>query len=454
MFFTIIIAVFIALAAEPKLEMVHDASFNPSLLLIYTILVVALSPVPGIILSAGIKPERLRDASGRARVLKRVRIWSVLYQVYLLGSFLLITYVIDWPLLTEGVLGMHRWVLIDELLRLLPFLVMLVLAWMPLYRVDRMLRRGVWSMREYIEFHFRQYVLFILMPFVVMVTVVDILVLLPGGDWLARTGLDYIVAASAMAGLYVMSPLILRHLWKTRRMPEGALRRRLHDLCKRAGMGCRDILVWETMGGHVVNACVAGIIARVRYVMVTDALMGSLSTDEIESVFAHEIGHVKRRHMVYYILFAIAFIALFAILGSTPLFSGLEPAEGANGTWEDALSFGGLALVGLGALYWGVGFAFVSRRMEAEADAYAVELTGSTENFVNALERISFFGGRARTAGSWRHFSIARRTGFLLACRADPQRLMRFKAGMSLMRWGIVSLAVVSVTAVAVRLVM
>ncbi len=447
MFFTIIVAVFIALGAEPKLELVRDPAFNPALRLIYTILIVALAPVPGMILSATIRPEDLRDSLGRTRILKRVRIGSILYQVYLLASFAVITYVVDWPLIIDGVLGMHGWVLIDELLRLAPFLGMLVLAWVPLYRLDRMLRQGHWTMREYMEFHFRQYVLFVLMPFVVMVTVVDVLGLLPAAGFLERTGLDYVVAIGAMSLLYVLSPLVLRYVWKTRRMEDGPLRLRLHGLCERARMGRRDILVWETMGGQIVNACVAGIVAPVRYVMVTDALMDALSPDEIEGVFAHEIGHVKLHHMVHYALFAVGFIALFIVLTSMPFFAAEshDPAR----SWAEVFSLESLMLVGLGGLYWGLVFGFISRRMEMEADVYAVGLTGRTTDFVNALERISFFSGRARSSGSWRHFSIARRTGFLRDCLDDPRNREHFKAGMSVLRWGIVGFAVISVAAAA-----
>jgi Zn-dependent protease with chaperone function len=77
--------------------------------------------------------------------------------------------------------------------------------------------------------------------------------------------------------------------------------------------------------------------------------------------------------------------------------------------------------------------------MELEADLYAVELTGNSGSFVNALERISYFSGRPRTSGSWRHFSIAKRTGFVLALDADPARRRRFRTVMSILRWSIVA---------------
>ncbi len=98
-------------------------------------------------------------------------------------------------------------------------------------------------------------------------------------------------------------------------------------------------------------------------------------------------------------------------------------------------------------LCWGVVFPFVSRRMEMEADLCAVELSGSTEVFVNALERISHFSGRPRSANSWRHFSIERRVDFLTECAQNPERAASFKIQLSLIRWGIILLAVCSIVA-------
>ena len=108
-------------------------------------------------------------------------------------------------------------------------------------------------------------------------------------------------------------------------------------------------------------------------------------------------------------------------------------------------------MTGVAALCWGAGFSFVSRRMELEADLYAATMSG-TGPFVSALERISFHGGQPRDASSWRHFSIARRTGFLIACEADPAFRERFRRRMTLLRAGLVGLAVAAAATAAILL--
>lgn len=444
MYFTVIVAVFIAFGAGMNGAALYDPDYSAASTLALTILVVALAPGPGMLLALGLRPEEFGDSYLRTRALRRVRIGTILYQVYLLASFALVIYWLDWPRFVDVTLRLHGGVLIDELLRLAPFVAMLVLAWMPLYRIDRVLRRGAWSMREYIEFHLRQYVVFILMPFMVMVTVLDVLALMPFSDALEERGLDWLITLSTMGALFLFAPYVLKYVWRTRRMEDGPLKRRLEELCRRARMGYRDILVWETMGGHIVNACVTGIIAAARFVMVTDALMNVLTQEEIEGVFAHEIGHIKQHHMVYYALFALAFFGVLFFVGSLPFFD-TEP----DGVLSEVLSVQSLTLVALVVVYWGLLFGFVSRRMELEADLYAVKLSGSTNDFVSALERISFHSGRTRTAGSWRHFSIAKRTSFLRACEEDGKRCERFKAGTWALRCAIAGLAIVSVAAVA-----
>ena len=440
MYFTILAAMIIALMAEVKVDLAHDPSFDPMAIFLWTVLLVASAPLPGILLAATIRPDDLQDSFHRSRAYRRVRVGTIVCQAWILLAFAAVIYVARWPLFAEAGLHMRGWVLLPEMMRLAPFVAMLLLAWMSLYRVDRMLRMGQWSLREFLEFHVRQYLLFILLPFAVWITVEDAVSLPRWNDALSRLGLDWMIPLGAMALFYLYSPLAMRYVWKTRRLEDGPLRERLAALCERSGTGHRDILVWETLGGNIPNACVIGIMPSARYIMLTDALTDLLTTEEIEGVFAHEIGHVKRRHVTYYVLLTVALVAGFTLLASTSAFQSLQ-----GRSLNDMLSTQGAVAMSGALLFWWLGFGFVSRRMELEADVYAVKLTGSTENFVNGLERISFHSGRPRSANSWRHFSIARRTAFLLACQADPLRLARFETGMKLLRAFILAAAILSI---------
>jgi STE24 endopeptidase len=443
-YFPLLVAIFIALGYEVPAAVVPGQGLDPVRVLILTIVIVALAPVPGILLASTIHPERLADSFERMKVARRLRTGMLLYQVWLLGSFAVIIYAVGWPDLIERDLGLRRLIVVREILRLVPYLVMLVLAWIPGWRIDRVFRRGAWSLREYLEFHFRQYVLFVLVWFILVVAVIDVFDLIPSRPPFEKNVLD-LVALGVIAVLFVCAPFFIRIAWKTHRLEDGPLRQMLSELCTGARVRYLDILVWETLGGQIANASVTGFVPPIRYLMLTDALMEMLSPDEIRAVFAHEVGHVRLHHIVFYVLLAVGFGALVTLIAATPFVQALD-RMGPSG----ALSPSNLVVIALLVLYWGGLFGFVSRRMELEADCFAVQTTGNVFDFVNALEQISFSSGRPRSAGSWNHFSVARRVEFLLAAAEHPELLREFLAHMRIARWAIVSLAVLSSAAAVV----
>ena len=70
------------------------------------------------------------------------------------------------------------------------------------------------------------------------------------------------------------------------------------------GLNYRRILIWES-DGMVVNAAVMGLFRPVRYILLSDGLLEMMDDAKIEAVFGHEAGHVKCRHIEFYLLFAV-----------------------------------------------------------------------------------------------------------------------------------------------------
>ena len=75
-------------------------------------------------------------------------------------------------------------------------------------------------------------------------------------------------------------------------------------------MSYADILYWPIFGGRMVTAGVMGLISRFRYILITNALFQVLNADEIDAVIAHEIGHIKKRHLLFYLLFFAGYMLL------------------------------------------------------------------------------------------------------------------------------------------------
>jgi Zn-dependent protease with chaperone function len=207
------------------------------------------------------------------------------------------------------------------------------------------------------------------------------------------------------------------------------MRSRLEDLCEREGMRCRDLLVWHTHR-HVHNAAVVGFLPSLRYILISDAMALHFSAEEIEAVFAHEIAHVNLHHMRYYGLFAISFLPFYAaLLDGLAALDLVRPLTSLTLIQLDVWQ--ALVLLVFAGLYWSIGFGFLSRRFEREADYRAVGTT-DPQAFMTALEKLARLGGRPRGSTSWRHFSIEDRLAFIRQVRDAPERAARV-AGVA--RW-------------------
>lgn len=160
--------------------------------------------------------------------------------------------------------------------------------------------------------------------------------------------------------VFVFAPVLLRRILKTRTMPDSPLRQRLEHLCQRAGVKYRQLLIWDTHH-HVGNAAVMGVVPQLRYVLMSDVLIERMEDEEIEAVFAHELGHIVHHHMTWY---AIFFLVL--TLGAYAACSLLNPYVQQLST----SSATGLALVG-GMASFLLLFGALSRRCERQADVFA-----------------------------------------------------------------------------------
>ncbi len=227
--------------------------------------------------------------------------------------------------------------------------------------------------------------------------------------------------------LGAMMPMLLSHTWETSSLPQGPARQLFEDVAEQAQFKARKLLLWDT-DNMVANAAIVGMSPRLRIVLLSDSLLSMLGARELACVYGHEIGHAKRHHVPIFIGWAV-----FFLIGGEMLVWSLLTPDG----WLGIASFGvTLAL-------WYVCFGWLSRRFELEADLYSMQLTGDPEALIQALERV---GGGNRDRGGWRHFSTARRVGFLHRAAFDDVFRMRFLRRIRLMgRAGLVLGACVGV---------
>ncbi|NYI07041.1 M48 family metalloprotease [Allostreptomyces psammosilenae] len=208
--------------------------------------------------------------------------------------------------------------------------------------------------------------------------------------WLPGAG----IAAVAAVLLSAAYPLVVEPVFnRFRPLPAGPLREALLDLAARARLPLRDVLVADaSRRSTALNAYVSGLGAT-RRVVVHDTLVEAAPTREIVSVAAHELGHVAHRDVaVGTVLGAVGAAATVVWTGLLLDVEAVRAAAGvrdAAGPESAALL---LALVAVPGVLGGPLGAAISRRAEARADRYALDLTRDPAAFVAMQRRLAVAG--------------------------------------------------------------
>jgi len=127
---------------------------------------------------------------------------------------------------------------------------------------------------------------------------------------------------------------------------------------------------------------------KLRRIYLTDHMLATFSVAEIRAILAHEVGHIRHRHLWWYLGFA---------LGGVFIIPRLVDALAQFDLLGDSIW---TVLIALG-LYWGVMFKFLSRRFERQADRFAVAATGDVATFQAALEKLAEVNGMVKRYSKW-----------------------------------------------------
>lgn len=195
-------------------------------------------------------------------------------------------------------------------------------------------------------------------------------------------------AAALVVLLSFVLPVIVEPIFnKFTPMPDGPLRPELVALADRDGVPVRDVLVADaSRRTKAVNAYVSGF-GPTRRIVVYDTLLAEAAPGEVASVVAHELGHAKRNDVLTGTLIGAlgtaAGVIVLYLLGS---WTGLLRLAGVDSIGEPRAVGLLIAAAMLAGLAGGPAQAFVSRRIEARADAHALALTGDPATF-EAMQR-------------------------------------------------------------------
>ncbi|MEW2359701.1 M48 family metallopeptidase [Spirillospora sp. NPDC029432] len=193
-------------------------------------------------------------------------------------------------------------------------------------------------------------------------------------------------------------------------LPRGELRTSLLAMAERDGVPVKDVLVADaSRRTTALNAYVSGF-GSTRRIVVYDTLLKSTPRARVETIVAHELGHAKNADVLYGTLIGAlgvsgAVCLLHLLLGSPRLLrrAGVRTdtdtdADAATDGGEGASGGGAadprsvalvLALVTVAMQIGGPVQNLISRRIEARADAHALNLTRDPVTFVSMQHELS-----------------------------------------------------------------
>lgn len=166
------------------------------------------------------------------------------------------------------------------------------------------------------------------------------------------------------------------------------LKNRLMALCEKVGFKVSGVYKFNmSKTTKKANAAFTGL-GKTKRIILGDTLLETFSEKEIETVFAHELGHYRKGHIKKNILFSLfaTFAGLFIM---SKLYEWLLPAFDFKFPWE-------ISALPLLALIAGV-FSFLtspigaglSRRFEFEADRFALDTTGDLDSLRSTMVKLA-----------------------------------------------------------------
>jgi STE24 endopeptidase len=204
----------------------------------------------------------------------------------------------------------------------------------------------------------------------------------------------WIFAWVIFIGLYIffaqLAPVVLFPIfYKFVPLQNEELRARLTRLGERAGTRIRGIYEWKlSEKSKKANAALTGL-GNTRRIILADTLLQNYSTDEIEAVLAHELGH----HVHGHILKSIVVEAGVTLIGFWAANEVLQYATQTAHMFPSRTDFANMPLLVLVSSFLSMvlmpALNAYSRFNERQADLYCWKSVPSVTPFVTAMQKLT-----------------------------------------------------------------
>jgi STE24 endopeptidase len=210
-----------------------------------------------------------------------------------------------------------------------------------------------------------------------------------------KLGADFWIWFALIAAAFVLfmnmfyTSLIVPLFNKLTPLPEGELRTAIEDFLKKIDFPVTQVMVMDgSRRSTKANAYFSGI-GRRKKIVLFDTLVANHTTEELVAVLAHEVGHYKKKHLVWsYVLSVLQLVITLYILSLMVFNETLSLALGGQqlSIHLNLIAFAILYSPISGVTGWLMNL--YSRKNEYEADAYARK-TYNRSALANALKKLS-----------------------------------------------------------------
>ncbi len=182
--------------------------------------------------------------------------------------------------------------------------------------------------------------------------------------------------------------LIFPLFYKFTPLQDEELKSKIENLYKKVNLKFSGIFEFNlSKNTKKANAGFTGI-RKSKRIILSDTLLSGFDHDEIESVFAHELGHYKKKHIIKHIMIGLIsnYLGLFI---AAKLYESMVSSLG----YSSISDLAALPLLSLVLMLFGI-FTMpfgnmLSRKFEFEADEFAIQMTQNRDSFISTMEKLA-----------------------------------------------------------------
>jgi STE24 endopeptidase len=208
------------------------------------------------------------------------------------------------------------------------------------------------------------------------------------GPWFWLLAWGTLTFVMLFMGLFY-SNLIVPLFNKQKPLEPGELRTAIEEFSSKVGFKLKNIFIIDgSKRSKKANAYFTGFGPKKRIVLY-DTLMKDLNNEEIVAVLAHEIGHYKKKHVLYGMIASVVSSGIIFYIIS--LFIGNPVMAEALGSQHASFHMGIIAFALLYSpisMITGIFGSYISRRNEYAADKFAT-IQYNAEPMKNGLKKLS-----------------------------------------------------------------